>query len=175
MNNKIFEWGNNGHSMGGGFVGGGDLSVNSGKIKRSKFYSEPITHADTTFSRNLGTSSSKFKGSYYEDLKQDNDGEDEILNDILEYRVYYNKKFHLLATLNNLSESNNKNVTIGQLRIKNAELKDQREKILTDLSKDTLDEFSGAGAIGGFSLPLGAKPEDYNFKTKKIKNKTNKL
>jgi len=27
---------------------------------------------------------------------------------------------------------------------------------------EEIEEISGAGAAGGYSLPLGAKPEDYN-------------
>ena len=40
------------------------------------------------------------------------------------------------------------------------------EEEASESDTESLDEFSGAGAIGGFSLPLGAKPENYNKKNK---------
>lgn len=40
---------------------------------------------------------------------------------------------------------------------------------IEELTEDELTEFSGAGAVGGYSLPLGMNPDDAGRKKNKTK------
>lgn len=160
---NIKEWGNNGRSMGGGFVGGSDNSQRAGSFHRQKFYSEPYSHADTLFSQKSGLSSSHFKGEYYEDPNILEDEEDKNEEEsILEYRVFKNNSYSLIETLDEITKASGSDISLMNYKLnKQSSDQIQKAKNMDDLD-DLIDEMS-AGGIAGPATPLGytskGKPE----------------
>ena len=140
--------------------------------------------ADSNYSRRMQAT---FPVDYFE--TEEEEEEEENMNDnILENRVYRNKKLKLLETLerNILSpgSSNQEKVvslkeymtelehmydetileSLGKCSLRNIiqEMKDpvEEEKTEEALDEDDVNEFSSAGAVAGYALPLGGTKQD---------------
>jgi len=74
---------------------------------------------------------------------------------ITECRVYKNKKYRLVETLENLDEFPNYSDKFSMKMNKINSRSRQSVEKLNSLDEDNLDEFSAAGAVAGVQVPLG--------------------